>query len=520
MINTQKIQKAGIYLFLIASFSSILGFVREILIADRFGASATTDSFLIAITPISILIVIAQSTTTPFITIFSKKLLKSKKEAWDSGSKILTTVSLLSFIFAVIYVIFAPFFVKLIAPGLSAESTQLAILLTRIGFPALALLAPIYLTKGVYNSLNHFTLPELSSLAPNIGIIIALFYSAFFFGIKGVMAGLALGYVIYFLIPFLKSLPVLKENFHFKVSFDPEMKRFLFLVLVYFTIYIGLNIDMVVDKIFASEISQGAISSLNFARKIADSFSFNIGFAVATVILPTLTQHLTLKNNKEFNLLFQKSIKVLALVLLPVSVLVFILRVPLVSLLFERGLFSPEATIMTANILAFYAVGLFSFAVILVLARVVCVIEEFKIPILISLSVMVVNIILDYFLVKSFSYQGLAAATLVAALLNTLLLFLYLHKKIGILKNSKLGIFTGKLAVLLSLIAGSTIFLKNYLLNFLNLNTIAEKFVYLSVIVGISTLIFFVFAYLLRFDELKFLRKLFVKRINQEEFYE
>jgi len=519
MLKAQKISHAAFFLVILGIISIILGYLRELFLAYRFGVSGTTDSFLVAIVPISLLVYFVRSADIAFVARFSKGIVKDEKKTWLSGSRIVNIALFSTIILGLIVFLFTPLLAKTLAPGFSQEKLALVSTLIRLSLPALLTIPLFIFIKGILNSYKQFTLPEIAALLPNLGVIFGILVLSLWLGVKGAVIGLTLGYVLQFLIPGIKILPFLFKNYSFSASLrDPEVRKFFFYTFCMILIMAGLNIDLVADKIFGSFLPTGSIAALNYARRIVASVYFLIAYALSTTLLPTLSQYHVLNNQDKFKDLFQKGIRMMIFILLPTSFLIFILREPIINILFKHGAFDKQGLLMTSSVLAIYSGAILALAGITFLARIFYALDDIKIPALIGVLIMITNIIFDFIFIKYFSFRGLALATLVAANLNFLFSLIYLWYKFKILKMKEWTTFISKI-----LIAFISMVLVALVVDLYFKNIFAYEFfksvLQIIVIAGIAIIVFLAVAYGLKMEEIlqfKYFINSFTKKIKGE----
>jgi len=502
MIKSQKISHAAFYLVIIGIVSTFLGFLRELFLAYKFGVSATTDSFLVAIVPISLLVYFAKSADVTFVSRFSKGLIKDGKKAWLSASRIINVTIIFVAGLALAFLFFAPFLTKLLAPGFSPDNLNLVSSLIRITVPAILTIPLFIFIKGILNSHKHFTWPEIAALFPNLGVIFGILVLSATLGIKGAVIGLVIGYILQALIPGIKILPFFFKNYSFSVSTkDPEVRKFFLYSFFLILILIGLNIDTVADKIFGSYLPIGSIAALNYARRITASAYYLIAYALATTLLPVLSQANAIGDEKKFKEHFKIGLEMLIFILLPLSILIFILREPILIVLFKHGVFGSHDLSLTSSVLAIYSLGIIALAGITFLARVFYSLDDIKIPAIIGIFTMVINVILDFILIKYFSFKGLALATLIAANLNFIALLIYLWLRSKAFKMKSLLIFLFKTLVALTFVLVIIFSIFPYLKS-IQTNEFLKSIIEIIVISGLEVTIFLIVSYILKIEPL------------------
>jgi len=514
--KSSKISQTSFYLFLIGLISTILGFLREILLAYKFGANSITDSYLVAVAPLSLFIYFFKSSEVAFISQFSRKLILNNKKAWQWASVIINTILIIIFLIVIFYFFSSFLLVKILAPGFGAEELSLTALLMRISAPVFLLIAIYSFSKGIFNSYHRFLWPEFSSLLPNLGIILGLVLLSCFWGIKGVMIGLLTGYLVQMLIPLIKLLPHLIKNYSLKSLFQlKESKKFFLYSFFLILILSGLNIDTIADKFFGSYLPVGSISALNYARKIIASLYFLIAYSLSTTLLPLLSKYYIKKKNFQFKEKLNQTLKIIIFILLPISCLIFILRTPLVAVLFQHGLFGQHELRVTTEILAIYSGAILALAGITFLSRVFYALDKIKIPALIGFLIMILNIIGDFVFIKYFSYRGLALATLLAANLNFVCLLIYLNRLIKIFDFKEWFWFLTKIVIIVSIMILSVLW-TNYFMPLKLSYDFFDNFLKLLFLGGEGTIIFIFCSYLFKLKELNYFKRLIFDLLNYE----
>jgi putative peptidoglycan lipid II flippase len=450
-----------------------------------------------------------------FVSIFSKNLIKNEKRAWLSGSRTLNITLIFGIVLALIFLFFAPFLAKLLVPGFDQAKLNLVTILIRITIPAI-LAIPLYIfLKGILNSYKNFTWPAVASLLPNIGVIFGILVLSIYWGIVGALTGLIIGYILQALVPGIKILPFFFKNYAVSASLkDPEVKKFFVYSFFLILILVGLNIDVVADKIFGSFLEPGSIAALNYARKIASSTYFLIAYALSTTLLPTLSQANAQGDQNKFQDLFQKGLKIMFFILVPASLLLFILREPILILIFKHGVFGNRDLVMTSQILAIYSGALLGLAGITFLARAFYALDNIRWPALIGVISMGINIFFDIILVKYFSFRGLAFASLITANLNFLLLLIYLWYKFKIFRAREWIPFLIKLVAAV-IPAVAIIFLSNYYLGTIMNNEFIRSVLQIVISTGLGILVFIALAHYLKMEEIRQFKSLIVGLIHR-----
>jgi putative peptidoglycan lipid II flippase len=206
----------------------------------------------------------------------------------------------------------------------------------------------------------------------------------------------------------------------------PPVKRLL--ILAFPTAIAGgiTQVNLLVGQIIASAQS-GAIAVMNYAERLMQLPLGIIGISIGVVLLPELTRALAAKDAQEANTLQNRSLEFGLGLTIPAAVGLFMLNLPLVALVYERGAFDRETAEITSLVLAGFAVGLPSFVLIKIFQPSFYAREDMRTPMWFSGANAIINIILSLVLFPIYGVLGLAIATSIAGWINAFLLWAALH---------------------------------------------------------------------------------------------
>ncbi|HEX2929346.1 MAG TPA: murein biosynthesis integral membrane protein MurJ [Candidatus Binatia bacterium] len=439
--------------------SRVLGLVRDQVFAVLFGAGLQYDAFLTAFRIPNLLrdLFAEGALSASFVTTFTQTLQSQGKDAairlWN---RVATLIIVLITAISVVAWIYAPEIVALLAPGFAAVpgKTALTIELTRIMIPFLLLIALAAQAMGMLNAFNIFGVPALASAFFNIGSIIGgllLGYSlAPFLGLTPI-AGMAYGTLVGGFLQFAVQWPSLRRcgvSYAPAISLsDPGVRQIFRLMGPAIIGTAAVQINVFVNTNFASEIidsatgavTNGPVSWLSYAFRFMQFPIGVFGVAIATATLPPLSRSTANPDYSEFRQTLSHSLALVFLLCIPAAVGLAVLGRPIVALVFEHGRFTSLDTIQTANALAAYSIGLAGYAAVKVLSPAFYALNDARTPMLISLGSIAVNYVMNSLLVGPFGHVGLAFSTSTVALINFLLLALFMRRKLQRLGGRRLG---------------------------------------------------------------------------------
>lgn len=430
MSKTTK--KTAVILMFIILLSKVTGFLRDIVLAQSFGAGNVTDAYLTALNiPVVLFDGISAALGTTFIPMFFKiKESKGQEEVNKFTSNILNIVIMISIIFIFIGVIFTPYIVKIFAIGFEGEVFNLAVTYSRILIFAMIFIAANGLISSYLLASGDSYISGLVTIPFNILVIIAI--------IIGSMTNsyiMVYGTLFAYIGQLLFQIPrLLKRGYKhtLKVNIkDENIKSILYLVIpVFLGSYIN-QINAVVNRTLASTLEQGSITALNYANKLNMFAVGIIAIALSTVMYPIFSRLVSENNMKAFKYNLSKSINIIIMLMIPMTMMLMIFSTPIVKVLFEEGSFDSRATYLTSTALLYYSVGTAAYGLKDLLAKGFYALQDTKTPVRNAAISVFVNVVLSIILVKIMGIGGLALASSISAIVTTILLAISLRKKIG-----------------------------------------------------------------------------------------
>lgn len=432
MDNKNKIARSAGIVSGVAMIGKVFGYLRNIIIAAFFGASAQTDAFVIAFTiPRFFLNVLGGgSLTAAFVPVFKTYMGKEEKqEAWDLARDVLNIIFVLVASLSILGILFSPIFVPIFAPGFEKETALLTAKLTRIIFPALIFFCLASVVKAILQAQHQFTIPSFTPLVLNLCIIASALVLSPYVGVMSLAIGVVLGGMCQLFIQW-PSLMKKGMKYRFSIEFHPGIKKILFLFLPLLGGVVVGRLNRLVARILASMLEEGSVAALSFADYISQLPVTIFGISLATVVFPNLVEKAVSEDLERFKSTFLKAIRMVFFITLPIVIGIIILRIPLVRLLFERGKFTPQDTAMTATALMYFAIGSVALASIHIILRGFYALKDTKTPVVIGVIALSSNIIFNLILVRLMGLGGLALGTSLAAILRASLLISFLSKRL------------------------------------------------------------------------------------------
>jgi len=497
--------------------TKIFGFLREMLIAEKYGSNVETDTFFIALTAITLFtIILTQSLNTTMIPILSDvENNEGKQGKIHHTNNILNIVISISIAFTVFGYYFAPSIVKLIAPGFLGEQFHLAVILMRIGIPAVVFSGIVGIYRGFLQNESMFIETALSQFPFNFVYIIFLLFLTPYFDIRALMVVnvVAVFSQILMQVPGIKKIGYFYE---FRMNYrSPYIRKTLFMVLPVLMSVAVNDLNKIIDRSLASTLAEGSISSLSYSATLNGLVLIVFISAIVTVLFPMLSKEAMLDSYFEFNKLVRKGVNVILMITIPTTVGMLILAEPIVKVIYQRGAFDFSATLMTAQSLVFYSLGLTGMALRTYLERAFYSLQNTKIPMINGFLTVGLNIILNLLLIGPLQHRGLALATSIAATLSVYYLFRSLKKLTGSLESRPI-ISCALKSMMSSAVMGICLY---FIYNFLISRLVGNVFVSSGILllsITLSAAIYLAILYLLKVEEMIWFINLFKKKLKRE----
>jgi len=463
--QTKTINSAALILAVMSFISGVLGLLRDRLLAGTFGAGNELDIYYAAfrIPDFISIALIMGSISAAIIPIFSSYLVRSKQEAWKFFANLINLFLFFLIIISIILIIFVPKIMSLIVPGFSEEKKEMTIILTRIMF-----LSPIFLglsnvISGILRVFKRFFITALAPIMYNLGIIFGILFFVPFFGITGLAWGVVFGAFLHFLI----QIPIL-----FKLGFRPKPIFNLFDLGFIKTIKLTLpralglvagQINLIIITAIGSSLAAGSVAVFNLASNLYNLPIIFIANSFSIAAFPFLALYFANKEKERFIKEFSSIFKQIIFLVVPISVLMFVLRAQIVRIILGIGKFDWTDTCLTAACLGIFSFAILASGLVLLISSTFYASYNTKIPALITLITVGLNIafcylfiyllsfenlfqkfLLDFFDlngVKNSSIIALPLAITISGIFQLFLLLIFLYKQIGDFKIKEIIYF-------------------------------------------------------------------------------
>jgi len=433
---TKKLVKSTVTVSGMTLLSRILGFVRDMVVARIFGAGLGTDAFFVAFKiPNFMRRLFAEGAfSQSFVPVLSEyKTQRDHDEIKRLTDDVAGTFGAVLLLITIIGVLAAPVLIAVFAPGFIDEPGKydLATDMLRFTFPYIFFISLTAFAGGILNTYGRFGVPAFTPVLLNLVLIscalwlapqmdepiMALAWGVFFAGMAQLL----------FQFPFLAKLKLLpRPRFNRKSEGVQKIKTLMIPAIFGSSV---AQINLLLDTVIASFLVTGSVTWLYFSDRLVEFPLGVFGIALATVILPNLSQQHAAASTEAFSKTLDWALRWVLIVGTPAMVGLFLFAGPMLATLFQYGAFSQHDVEMATRSLMAYSIGLMGFILVKVLAPGFYARQDTKTPVKIGIIAMVANMVMNLILVFPLAHAGLALATSLSAFLNAFLLFRVLRRE-------------------------------------------------------------------------------------------
>lgn len=418
-----------IIMTLVAVVVKLFGLLRDVVLANYYGASNISDAYLIAFSIPSVLFsLIAKAIATSYVPIYIGVQKESGNEKAQNYTSNLCNYCLIIALILILFIeAFPSVFVSIFAKGFDAETTRICISILRVGCISMLAMVLTSLFSGFLKTKGEYIACSLISLPMNILLIAFIAISS-----KTNYFVLGFGILISFFSEFVLLLPFIKKHkYRYKpvLSVDKNIKETGKMVLPVMVGAAANQINKLVDKTVASTILVGGVSVMNYAGLINVSMQELFVTSLLGVVIVELSKLVIEKNYDKVAFKLREIIVTVAIVMIPLSFLIVFFSQEIVQILFMRGSFNSESARLTAGALACYAIGIFFVSIRDVYVKVYNAHKNTKIPAANSILMVIINVVLNLVLSKVIGIKGLALASSIAAITGCFILVVVFERK-------------------------------------------------------------------------------------------
>jgi putative peptidoglycan lipid II flippase len=500
--------KSTFTIMMVSLISRFLGFIRDMLIANNFGAGVYTDAYNIAVSiPETIFTLVGLAISTAFLPMLSKiRVKKGQEEMYAFANNVINILFIISFLLFIATSIFSKEIVYIFK--FSEETRVLATGLLKITLINILFLSINACFTALLQVNEDFVIPSILGLFFNLPMILYLLLFKNY-DILGLTIANVIGNFFRVVVQ-VPSLITHGYKYKFFINFKDNRLKEIIILIIPVIIGAGANsLNMVVDKYIASSLSAGSVSALDYAQKLIIFINTIITTSVTSVVYPLMANMRNGKDKIGFLNMLKKSIIYLAILLIPITIGIGIFSKEIVQIVYGRGKFDEYAVYITSFALLGYGFGIFFTGMRDILNSTLFTMGKTKVTTINGVIGVIINIIFSIILSRYIGIMGIALASVIAMIVTSMLLF---RSIIKIEKNllmtdiiKKLSLITIN-SLIMGLVITSMVICFRGKINSLTLLLLG---------VGIGIIIYFILCYLFKIEEVIEIKSLILKKIRR-----
>ena len=462
--------RSGLLVMIITMVSRVLGLVRATIIAYYFGASGATDAYFSAfkISNFFRQLLGEGALGSSFIPLYNEKI---ETEGEEKGKEFIYSILNLIFIFStlitLLMIIFSQDIINLIVNGFPTETKILASQLLKIMSVYFIFISLSGMICAMLNNFKQFAIPASTSIFLNLAIILASMGFSKTFGISALAYGVVLGGAFQLLIV-LPSFFKIVKGYSFKINWkDPYLKKIFILMCPMLVGIVARQVNTIVDQVFASYLQVGGVTALENATRLYLLPVGVFGVSISTVIFPVLSKAVAKNDLKTAENNIVKGLNILLFLIIPSIAVLTFYSADVIRLTLSYGKFGEDAVKVTSEALLYYSLGLYFYTAIYLMTRAFYSVKNSSYPVRFSIVSIIINIVLNFALIKPMAYRGLALSTSIASGVNFILLVYIFRKKYMKFPLKRSLIFFGKVMLTTAIALGASYYVHNTVIKLL-----------------------------------------------------
>ena len=434
-------------LSVVALLSVGTSFLWDVAIAARFGIGARSDAFYFAYTlPTIITSLVYLSSYSILVPAVVRRLGSGDREAaWRLFSIVANVVVVLVLVVGIAGVAGSYGLVRVLAPGFGGPTADVAAEMSMILFATLAVAAGFEVFRAGLYACNRLLIPTALNVLYNLIIVAFVVGAGPELGVRSAALGVAAGRIfqLVIIVPLLFRVPGFRYHWSLRWR-DPGVIDTLRAFLSPLSGIGARRLVIVVDRILASTLPAGSITALSYGSRLGTVVGTVYYDSITTALLPALSVHVSRKDLARIRENLLAGVRLVTFASLPAIVLLVLLRETVVSVLFQHGQVQQAGLSLTAAILAIYAVSLLTMGHFRILQNYFYAAESRGTVIVLFALAAVVNLALDFALVRVWGAEGIAAAFALSSALVMAAGYLLMWPRAGGWPWRELGAFGGR----------------------------------------------------------------------------
>ena len=428
--QSNRAMRATLTVTLVIIVSKLCGFVRDMVLANYFGTTVASDAYNSAYSLFYLPILLFNSCITSTLVPQYMRVRDERNlhQANRFASNVLNVFSLFALVVSALMYLLAGPLVNLIYSGFGPEKAALTTELTRVMMPSLIFFVASIVLTSILNATEHYNAAQLTGFPLSLALILAMVLFADRCGIHAVAWGVFVAGVLQVVV----LLPALRKCFHYRPVLnmrDARLRRLLVLAVPAVLSMAVNELNHMVDRWLASSLTDGTLAAMSYAFRLITFVTGILIVPITTVMFSRMSRFVAQRNAKALRTSVSESLQVIAIVVLPITVIACVMSTDVIRFAYGRGAFGEESVAMTASIFVFYMIGVLFFGARDFLNRAFHALSDTKTPMRFACVSMVLNVTLNLLLKPVMGANGLALATSISAAVGATLLLISLKKR-------------------------------------------------------------------------------------------
>ena len=503
------------------ALSRITGFFRLSAMAYAMGAGALSEAYNVANNTPNIVyeLILGGVLTSVFVPVFVDWLeRRGREESWEIARQILTIAFVVLSAITLVTIVLAPAIVNLyttrLPPGPKSDAERaLATFFLRWFMPQIVFYGLGAVASGLLNAHRRFAAPMFAPILNNLIVIATM---VLFVALPTTAAGaptqlqryvLAIGTTLGVVAMTLALLPALRRTgfrFAWRWNWRSEAIRRMARLAIWVFVYVLVTqIGLIIIIVLAAGATNGSYTIYSYSFILFQLPHAIFAVSVMTALLPPLSGHWASGEIASFRALLARGIRLTALAVIPSALGYIALAGPISRLLLEHGQFTAVDAARIADVLRFFAIGLFSFSAFQLLLRAFYATQDSRTPALVNIAAVTLNSVVNVLLFHVLGDRGLALGYAAAYTFGAVVLVLLMRRRLGGIDGRNVVGGLGKVVLAGAVTALAAYGMSALLAHTIGTDTLPEQTLQVlgSVVVGL--LVFVAMALLLRIDDLR-----------------
>ncbi|CAG0935240.1 putative peptidoglycan lipid II flippase [Thermoflexales bacterium] len=427
----ERILKPAVQVTLLSLVNIVIGFLVQVVLAEKFGTGVEMDAYLAATTiPTTLTAILLGALGITFVPVFARyRSMSGQSEAWQVVSSFTNLFIALLILLAGMGMLMAEDLLRITVPGLAANSTSfhLAIEMSRVLYPSIIFVGAGALFSSVAYAERSFVRPAAGPIVYNGVTILGVLVLSNSLGIRSVAWSALAGAVAQFVL----LLPVAIGQNRFRFTLDlrhPGVRQALRVMTPLILGAIIFRSNTIADRFVASLLPVGSISYLGYGLKLLNILMTITSSGIVISIFPIQSEHAA-ADRAALGRVTSTGLRLSILLTLGVGVCFLVLRETVIRVLFERGAFDAQATHAVSEIMLFYAGALFVQSMFGSITYALYSLQQTGLTTLIAVAGALLNFALLAPLSRWLGVNGVALAYSIASTFNACILIVALIRR-------------------------------------------------------------------------------------------